>query len=238
MDLRDDNGPNTVQWPMGILRLALLEVGRRLQERGSVQAATHVFELHHDEVATLLRSGRGPSAEALAARAGGRAREKGLDPPATLGPPEPEPPLAVLPVSLRLMVGAVAAVLAQLGMTERERPEPLRGAGIGATAYRGRARRATSAEEAIDAMEPGDVLVVPFTTPSYNTVLGLAGAVVTSEGGPLCHAAVLARELGIPAVIGAPGALIDIPDGADIEVDPVAGLVTVLRSAEPVAASG
>ena len=49
------------------------------------------------------------------------------------------------------------------------------------------------------------MLVVPFTTPSYNTVLGLAGAVVTSEGGPLCHAAVLARELGIPAVIGAPG---------------------------------
>jgi pyruvate,water dikinase len=75
--------------------------------------------------------------------------------------------------------------------------------------------------------------VVPFTTPSYNTVLGLAGAVVTSEGGPLCHAAVLARELGIPAVIGAPGALVDIPDGADVEVDPLSGKVTVLRGAEP-----
>jgi pyruvate,water dikinase len=148
-----------------------------------------------------------------------------------LGPPEAEPPLEVLPAPLRLMVGAVGAVLAQLGMTEHERPEPLRGAGIGSAAYRGRARRATSAEEALDALEAGDVLVVPFTTPSYNTVLSLAGAVVTSEGGPLCHAAVLARELGIPGVIGAPGALTEIPDGAEVEVDPVAGLVTVLRAA-------
>jgi rifampicin phosphotransferase len=79
-------------------------------------------------------------------------------------------------------------------------------------------------------LEPGDVLIVPFTTPSYNTVLSLAGAVVTTEGGPLCHAAVLARELGIPAVVGATGALRDIPDGALVEVDPVSGMVSVVSA--------
>ena len=70
--------------------------------------------------------------------------------------------------------------------------------------------------------------VVPCTTPAFNMVLTLAGAVVTAEGGALSHAAVLARELGIPAVVGAPAALRDIPDGATVEVDPVAGVVRVV----------
>jgi pyruvate,water dikinase len=81
-------------------------------------------------------------------------------------------------------------------------------------------------------MEPGDVLVVRFTTPAYNTVLAIAGAVVTTEGALLSHAAVMARELGIPAVIGAPGALDEIPDGSDVEVDPVSGTVRVLVTSE------
>jgi phosphoenolpyruvate-protein kinase (PTS system EI component) len=47
----------------------------------------------------------------------------------------------------------------------------------------------------------------------------------------MSHAAVLARELGIPAVIGASTALLDIPDGATVELDPVAGVVRVLSTA-------
>ena len=54
---------------------------------------------------------------------------------------------------------------------------------------------------------------------------------MTADGGPLSHAAVLARELGIPAVVGARGALTEIPDGALIDVDPVAGEVRIV--AEP-----
>ena len=77
-------------------------------------------------------------------------------------------------------------------------------------------------------IEPGDVLVAPFTTPAYNTVLTIAGAIVVEEGGVLCHAAVMARELEIPAVIGAQGAMTRIDDGAMVEVDPVAGRVRVV----------
>jgi len=77
----------------------------------------------------------------------------------------------------------------------------------------------------------GDVLVVPCTTPAYNAVLTLAAAVVTADGGPLSHAAVLARELGISAVVGARGALTEIPDGALVDVDPVVGEVRIV--AEP-----
>jgi len=51
------------------------------------------------------------------------------------------------------------------------------------------------AQFAVPALDAGEVLVVPFTTPVYNVVLPIAGALVTAEGGPLSHAAVLAREL-------------------------------------------
>ncbi len=82
--------------------------------------------------------------------------------------------------------------------------------------------------EALATMEPGDVVVAPYTAPTYNAVLAMAGAVVTGEGGLLCHAAVIARELGLPAVIGATDAMDLVPDGATIEVDPVQGRVRVL----------
>ena len=129
--------------------------------------------------------------------------------------------------TLAQMVAMVQTGLAQLGMAGERRPEPLRGAGIGTGVYQGRARIAASPEEAIAALEPGDVLVVRATSPAFNAVLSIAGAVVTAEGGPLSHAAVLARELGIPAVVGAPGAL-ELSDGALVEVDPTTGLVRVL----------
>jgi phosphohistidine swiveling domain-containing protein len=145
-------------------------------------------------------------------------------------PEETPPPLEVLAPAHQMMVGAVRAVLVHLGMAgETRRAEGLKGCGIGTTAYRGRARVAEDPEVALEAMEPGDVLVVRFTTPAYNTVLAIAGAIVTADGALLSHAAVMARELGIPAVIGAPGALREIPDGAEIEVDPVEGVVRVLR---------
>jgi pyruvate,water dikinase len=82
----------------------------------------------------------------------------------------------------------------------------------------------------MERLEPGDVLVVRATSPAFNLVLSIAGAVVTVDGGAMSHAAVLSRELGIPAVIGAPGAL-SIVDGSQIEVDPVAGVVRCLDSA-------
>jgi pyruvate,water dikinase len=85
------------------------------------------------------------------------------------------------------------------------------------------------AVEALAELEPGDVVVTPYTAPTYNSVLAMAGAIITEEGGLLCHAAVIARELGLPAVIGAQGAM-EIPDGSTVEVDPKAGRVRVLQT--------
>lgn len=229
MDLRDDNGPTTAEWPLGLLRRSMLELGYRLRNRGLISARDLVFELTPDELGASLFDGQ-PDDDTLRARAAERQAQKRLDPPLVLGPPEVEPPMDVLPKNLGVLVGMVRTVIQHLGMDGVAATTGLHGAGIGTTTVRGTARVATTPEQALDVLEPGDILVVAGTTPAYNLVLSLAGGVVTAEGGPMSHAAVLARELGIPAIVGARNALIDIPDGALVEIDPVAGEVRVLAA--------
>ncbi len=227
MDMRDDNGPQTVEWPTGLLRRALLAAGRRLADRDALAMPEHVFELTPSEVRSLF-SGTRPSAAELAARAAERTEQSTMTPPVTLGDPEPEPPLDALPKSLVELIAMVQVSLKYMGMDGATIGDPMTGTGIGTSSYVGRACVASSADDAIERLEPGDVLVVRATSPAFNAVLMIAGAVVTADGGPMSHAAVLARELGIAAVIGASGAL-SIPDGSTVDVDPVAGAVHVVE---------
>lgn len=231
MNLRDDNGPTTAEWPLGLTRLALLEVGRRMVAAGCAEQAADALELHPHEISLGTMTGSGPMAGELGRRRQQRRRLAALDAPLSLGEPEPAPPLELLPRPLADLVRMVQIVIEQLGMGGARPTSGLAGVGVGDRIVRGRACRADSPEQAIDRLRRGDVLVVPCTTPAYNSVLTLAGAIVTADGGPLSHAAVLARELGISAVVGARGALTEIPDGALIDVDPVAGEVRVV--AEP-----
>ena len=152
-----------------------------------------------------------------------------MNPPPTLGQPEADPPLSALPGPLATTVAMVQVSLEYTGMAGPAGQDPLTGAGIGASSYMGRAVVADSADEAMERLEPGDVLVVRATSPAFNLVLSIAGALVTVDGGAMSHAAVLSRELGLPAVIGASGAL-SIVDGSQIEVDPVAGTVRAIGS--------
>lgn len=229
MDMRDDNGPLTAQWPAGLLRRALLAAGARLAARGALLDAEHVFDLTPTEARAAL-TGTLPSATELAGRAEQRTADAALTPPARLGDPEPAPPPDVLPGPLAETVSMVQVALTHLGMDGADTSDRMVGVGVGRQAYTGRARTAATADEAIEKLEPGDVLVVRATSPAFNAVLAIAGAVVTANGGALSHAAVLARELGIPAVVGAGGALA-IPDGSLVEVDPVTGAVRVVEPA-------
>lgn len=75
---------------------------------------------------------------------------------------------------------------------------------------------------------PGDVLVAPFTDPAWTPLFLAANAVVVDVGAVQSHAAIVARELGIPAVVSVAHATRRIPDGAELEVDADAGTVTIL----------
>ena len=231
MDMRDDNGPLTIEWPTGLLRRALLVTGSRLADRGRLTEADHVFELTPAEARRVLKA-PDPVASELSARAATRTANSHLSPPPTLGDPEPQPPLDLLPSALAELVAMVQVSLKFMGMDGTMVRDDLAGTGVGTASYVGRARVTGSADEAFDRLEPGDVLVVRATSPAFNSVLAIAGAVVTADGGALSHAAVLARELGIPAVIGVAGAL-SIPDGRMIEVDPVAGTVRLIDEGTP-----
>jgi len=74
-------------------------------------------------------------------------------------------------------------------------------------------------------LEPGEVLVAPSTDPGWTPLFLTAGALVMEMGGPNSHGAVVAREYGIPAVVGVPGATTRITTGTRVTVDGAAGRV-------------
>ncbi len=92
----------------------------------------------------------------------------------------------------------------------------------------GRARgiaRVISGPDDFRRFQPGDVLVAHTTTPVWTPLLNIASAAVTEVGGPFSHAAIVAREFGIPLVTGALDAVREIPDGTPVVVDGSAGIV-------------
>jgi pyruvate,water dikinase len=110
--------------------------------------------------------------------------------------------------------------------------------GIGASGgtAEGPARIAHNPAEALKA-EPGSILVCPFVEPGWTPVLGRVAGVVTEIGGRLSHAAVLCRELGIPAVLGVPEATRRIQGGERIRIDGHSGQVSVQDGAASAASS-
>ena len=91
------------------------------------------------------------------------------------------------------------------------------GRSIGQRIGQGKARIIRNVSE-MSRIQPGDVLVSDMTDPDWEPVMKRASAIVTNRGGRTCHAAIIARELGIPAVVGCGDATAAIPDGADVTV--------------------
>src|ERR671910_222543 len=209
--LRDDNGGITSAWTVGLLRRSMLEVGRRLADRGRLTAAAHAVEVDVDELLGLLAGGVGPAPADVAARAAARASASRAPMPARFGPELPgREVIAMFPAPLDLMVRSQLAIAEGYS---HPTDDVLTGLGIGDTAVTSRACVAHDAADALARMRPGDVLVARSTTPALNAALSIAGGLVVEEGGYLSHAAVTARELGLPAVIGASRALRAPPAG-------------------------
>lgn len=91
------------------------------------------------------------------------------------------------------------------------------GRSIGQRIGQGKARVIKDISE-MDKVQPGDVLISDMTDPDWEPVMKRASAIVTDRGGRTCHAAIIARELGIPAVVGCGDATLTIRDGEEVTV--------------------
>jgi pyruvate, water dikinase len=91
------------------------------------------------------------------------------------------------------------------------------GRAIGSKIGQGRVRVVAGVAE-IDRVKEGDVLVTDMTDPNWEPVMKRASAIVTNRGGRTCHAAIIARELGVPAVVGCEDATEKLKDGAEVTV--------------------
>lgn len=187
-----------------LLRGLLREYGRRLVAAGTVEQPDDVFYLLVDEL-----DAPPPDLTAVVARR--RAQQTELQ---RRVPPE-------------AFSGSWAPTAAPT--TELTSGEVLHGLGVCAGVVRGRVR--VVHPETIDDLEPGEILVAKVTDVGYTPAFAYAAAVVTELGGHMSHAAIVAREFGVPCVVNARGAATRLPTGTLIEVDGGTGLVTVLAPA-------
>jgi phosphohistidine swiveling domain-containing protein len=223
--LRDERGSYADLWAIGITRRALLAAGRRLAAAGRIGQANHLVEAGYDELRALVESGGGPSGEELADRARYAEEARYADAPLVIGgePGAALPAEWLPPASARLERALGAAVEALfLAPPARTEGRKVRGLGVSAGVYEGIARVIHGTDE-FSRLEQGDVLVTNSTNTAFNIVLPLLGAIVTDRGGLLSHAAIVAREFGLAAVVGTTDATNVIPDGARVRVDGTVG---------------
>jgi rifampicin phosphotransferase len=176
-----------IRWIHELTRQVAREIGRRMEERGTLARATDV--------------GRLPLAVLESAVQGGH-----------VAVPEPEP--APQPVPSRFRLSAGGAVVAE--------PATAGAGGVGASG--GRAVGPVTHGDP----GPGDVLVVQTLDPALAPALATAAAVVAETGSVLSHLAILARERGVPVVVGYDGARNSLRPGAWVSVDGASGAVEVL----------
>lgn len=189
-------------------RAAARQIGRDQIAAGRLDDADDVFFLTIEEIADLI-DGRLPTArELIAYRKNTRADYKRM----------------ILPVSFTGM----PQVSYQDEPAESSAPEQLiSGAASGGGTVRGRARVVLDPNEDID-LDDGDILVCRFTDPSWAPLFTLAAALVIDLGGAASHGALVARELGVPFVIGTQMGTSVITEGDLIEVDGQNNSVRVL----------
>ena len=192
-------------------RLAL-RAGARLTRDGVLDRPEDVFFLDRGEVAELLGDPI-DHRSIVAERREVHERQRRSAPPRVVGKAA-DPPSG----PADRFDGAVI---------ESSEADVLRGTGASAGQVRGPARVVLTSAE-FDRVRPGDVIVCPSSNPSWVPVFTIAGGLVTNTGGVLSHAAVVAREFGLPAVVGARGATSRILDGQLIEIDGTAGTVRLL----------
>ena len=228
--LRDERDHYNDGWSTGLLRRAMLEAGKRLVAKGRIDSAELAVEATEQELLALLAGSGGPSNEELASRAEWRRMVDPSKIPLNLGfPPSAPPPAAWLPAHAARFARAIEIFLFGLFQpsSKESAGDLVQGIPVSGGIYEGCARVVHDAAD-FDQVVKGDVLIARSTSPYFNVLLPLLGAIVTDRGGALSHAAIVAREYGIPGVVGTKTATQSIKTGQRVRVDGNAGEVRVL----------
>ena len=228
--LRDERGMYNDLWGTGLARRALLEAGRRLVANGVLPNAELAVNATHDELLGLLSGSKEPTLAELECRRQWREGKTIADAPPFLGgTPSGPPPADWLPAKARPNARAVDAIIREIfAVSEKSgSAKAVEGLPVHPGVYTGPARLVSGPAD-FDRIQHGDVLVTRTTGPAFNVILPLLGAIVTDRGGQLSHAAIVAREYGLPAVVGTKAATTTFPDGARIRVDGDTGRVELV----------
>lgn len=229
--LRDERGLYSDAAAVGLLRLALIELGRRLFERDRINFMYDTLDLKADELDAVFDGSSAPTADELSARVAHRKASSAKGAPPLLGPPPPEPPpVDQLPPPLARVMSALGFYIdGVLGDVQTPIGDDNVVVGVGGSSgvYEGPARLVRNFDDLFNLQE-GDVLVTTATGESFNAFLSLIGAAVTDHGSFASHAAIMGREMGFPAVVGTVDATRRIANGVMVRVDGHAGTVTIL----------
>ena len=196
-------------------RLPFAEVGRRMASQGLLAGPDDFPYLELAEVRQFLQGDRAPRKAEVAERKAEVARWQNFIPPRDVGSMAPE--------------GAEDPFQRDFGgfavETSRD-PKVVNGNPGARGVATGRARVIRTLAES-ERLEDGDILVCDTTTPAWTPLFASIGGVVADSGGALSHGAVVAREYGIPAVMGTRVGTQVIPDGARVTIDGAAGVVRI-----------
>ncbi|MCA1587479.1 MAG: hypothetical protein LC744_02045, partial [Chloroflexi bacterium] len=199
----------TIAWP--VMRRAVSRIGEALADRGAIAEPDDVFFLTRAEALDALGGGRLSPTVDVPGRRSLRAEQARLVPPRLVG--RVNPVLEKVWDSFPRLVGAVRSNDALVS---------------GSPASPGRATgpvRVIRGPEEFDRLQPGEILVAPLTAPGWTPLFNLAAAVVTDVGSAASHASIIAREYGIPAVVGCGDATARLHTGMRVRVDGTTGNV-------------
>jgi phosphohistidine swiveling domain-containing protein len=203
---------------LAAVREALLGFGDRLVAEGRLDGREDVWYLRRDELAAAVASPWGPGLQAAVAERRALREAAGAPEPWLGEPPDPD---AFVPPMVAKFYGVPGAPSADGDVI------------AGTAASAGRARgvaRVVRGPEDFARVSAGEVLICTTTTPAWTPLFPSLAGLVTDTGGILCHAAVVAREYRLPAVVGAQVATRRVPDGALVELDGDSGELRILRA--------
>jgi pyruvate,water dikinase len=184
-------------------------------ERAAIRERDDVFFLTRGEALEALAGGSGQPAD-ITSRRLLRAEQARLLPPTLIG--HLARPIRSLWEGYPKLFGAAPSDKAIVS-------------GVPASAGRATGRvRVIRGPQEFDSLQPGEILVAPLTAPAWTPLFARAAAVVTDVGSPAAHASIIAREYGIPAVVGCVDATSRLRDGMVVVVDGGTGNVEAAQA--------